>query len=511
MLTYYFSGVENAQADLENMLENGIKIRAVMASYMTFRNQRNVTNFLKQIREKYKVKVMIDSGAHAFLFIYNNRKGGGRVLKSWHPENKDAVKMIDNDNYDEYLNGYMKWLLENRDAYDYAVEVDIQEIIGNERVEKWREDFIANKIPIVFVLHLNAKDDANVIKHWAEKGVTYFGIGGFDPKDMRYINLARECKKVNAMVHLFAYTSEDIFSYKQYIDSVDSTSWLSAGKMARLYAKRGRGISSFSIKEEPLRSKKVLQDKIIDILGREKIEKDFKDKKYFYLSFYNMKEIQSWVDANTSQKDYEVDIVKAEQTNTNLPDWAGDKDRFGRPKTIYLHSRFNAFRSGAYAKVVQKSALECNTCPVMESCPLYEENAICGFLPMWRKLGAKTRNREAIISFLENVVSDMYVRYARAMYFEERLGGMPDKQVTQIGSDLMKNLELLHRVKYGSQSVNVMAVGEQNSVFVGGNVEADLAKVRNEFGESLTNRIMKKLNKEPIVDAEEGDNGSTKE
>lgn len=189
-----------------------------------------------------------------------------------------------------------------------------------------------------------------------------------------------------------------------------------------------------------------------------------------------------------------------------LPAWVNDTDKFGRSKAIYLKSRFNNMKSGVYAREVQKYALVCDNCVVKDTCPVFEPGSLCFFTKEWKKLGAKTRNKEQIERVVENIVADKLGRLERGKYFEAQAGGMLDRTVSALEMDAVKSLELLHRMKYGTSGGVAMAVNVgRDGIQVGVAMSADklLESVRDEYGDKLTARIQARMEKVRAVDVEE--------
>ena len=847
--TFYFSGLETGIETTEEFLKAGMGIKGGMMSFLTFRGSDKNTQWLKRFRAEYKGKVMIDSGAHAFIYAENIE--AGTVKGGWHPVNKDIDSVL--QNIEEYMNSYFDWLENNRDAYDYAVEMDIQKIVGQEKVDAWREEFIKRKIPVVIVLHPRAGDTIDVVKKWKEKGVTYFGRGEFDKENIQDVKMLRDMKDEGVDIHIFAFSPTDLGKFTSLITSSDSSSWLSAGKLGTLIVAKGRQYENIDLKQNPIMVKKAINSEITKVIPKEEIEKQVKKHKYLYLNWYNMLQLQKWVDTISKQPQYMKQIESAENGETVLPAWVNEFDKFGRPKSIYLKSRFNNYKcysddteiltengwklfkdlngeekvatlengelkyvkpidsfeyvyedeylyglkgtqfdllvtpnhnvyvrrrnkefelmsieniikdgkafksyqfkkdaiwvgekkegfvlpfqktefeipahyngvgiiptikykvespsveinmndwleflgyfiseghtvskprngnydvgvsqykkeskkkigeclsklplhfnitkqgfvfhnkqlwlylkqfgkskdkfiprevlslpseqlriifdalilgdghiyesgqivyytiskrladdvqeialkigyaanisylekrrgylvyiirkrltpriathntaekvfykgrkvysvqvpsgviyvrrngkaiwsgnSGVYAKIIQKNALECNNCVVKDVCPVYKENSLCYFTPHWKKLGEKTRNKEAIVSTLQNILADKIARLERGKYFEDKSGGMLDKQVSALEMDIVKTLEILHRIMYGvapTTNVNVLTKGD-SKINIGGDKDSILEELRKEYGDEMAGKIEKKIEKKEVEIAE---------
>jgi hypothetical protein len=201
--------------------------------------------------------------------------------------------------------------------------------------------------------------------------------------------------------------------------------------------------------------------------------------------------------------EYEGVVEQINAGTATLPEWATGKDALGRSKAIYLASRFNGMKSGVYAKEVQKQALHCSSCVVRTKCPLFEEGSLCKFIPMWRKLGAKTRNTEQITRTMQHVVAEKIVRYKRAVLMEALKGGDTDEAVSALENDVVKSLEVLNWVMNpGTGTTRVALEMGKNGVKLGIEHSTDevLESLRAEYGPDLIKRI--KRWQAPAIEAE---------
>jgi hypothetical protein len=479
------------------MLDAGYKVEALMTAYPSFRNTKEYITKLKEMKSKYGFKLIVDSGAHAFVFGKNVKKG--EMHGGWHDEAAFVKEFQGHE--EDYFNEYFVWLKENTDVYDYAVELDIQSVIGQEKVEEWRNKLFESKLPIIYVLHLPAGDNAKTAKELKERGATYIGMGEI-VLDMNKSRLVcREAKKIGLKVHGFGFTPKDLFKYADMFDSVDSSSWLSGSKLAKAIELKGKNLEDVNLKEDKLKKAALLRDKFFDIYGRETVEKKTKGNQYWYFNFWNLWQMQRWADINNGVKGYTKQLEAIKEGEMPAPSWMNNFDKNGVPKSRYLASRFNGFKSGAYARAIQNVALYCDQCPVGGNsatgsplCPKYNPGDLCYFLPHWKNLGMKTRNKDQVVRTMEDLVADAMVRYQFA-HFQEQLTGLVDKNVTALYRELMTSLELYNRVAFGVQNVNtlnMLNLGE-NKVQVNMNFDDSLEKVRSLYGEDLVKKIQKKI------------------
>ena len=110
------------------MLPQGLGVESGFFSYYYLRGKPNA--IMREAR-KYVENITIDSGAHSFFA----EQGTG--LAAAHIGKKSVTK----ETPDEYFRVYLKWVKDNYDYFDNFVELDIGELVGQEKVLQWRELF----------------------------------------------------------------------------------------------------------------------------------------------------------------------------------------------------------------------------------------------------------------------------------------------------------------------------------------------------------------------------------
>ena len=138
-----------------------------------------------------------------------------------------------------YFMNYLKWLVKYRNLYDYFVELDIGEIVGQGKVEQWREEIkqvglIEKCITVYHPNCVSLEDYDKMIKESASK---YVALEGDRPnrKRIAYLPLIDKARTQGVRVHGFAMTKKDIFDTVPFY-SVDSTSWKSGAMYGQLIA-----------------------------------------------------------------------------------------------------------------------------------------------------------------------------------------------------------------------------------------------------------------------------------
>lgn len=200
------SGVEN---DRYFSIVNGANIETMLMSYLYLR--RKGKKFLaERIAENPNVKFLIDSGAHTFL---TNDEYKDKPIEYW----------------EDYLEKYTKFLRENKDHIFAGVELDITSIVGQDKVDEWREKYFEplekEGVLVCYVWHLVDGE-----KKWEEmcRKYDYVGFSTEVVEQMSHAQITKMfniAKKYNARVHGFAITSLEYMTKFPFY-TIDSTTWL---------------------------------------------------------------------------------------------------------------------------------------------------------------------------------------------------------------------------------------------------------------------------------------------
>jgi hypothetical protein len=187
--------------------------------FVTFFAKKNAEAVNKILTPHTGIKI-VDSGAHSFL----SQLLPGSAVKRYAPSQKTSRTT----NPKKYFKEYLNWIMDNYENYDYFVELDIQELVGNETVNGWRQLFremgIASKIIPVWHARANTwKTWCNWVNTWESR---YIGIEG--PRNNqpylpynRFLKYAydRKCR-----VHGFAAVAHKLIWNCPFY-SVDSIYW----------------------------------------------------------------------------------------------------------------------------------------------------------------------------------------------------------------------------------------------------------------------------------------------
>jgi len=208
-------------------------MESILTSYTTFDLKKDdsifCTFFYRAKTDKmldllgeagHKGIVTVDSGAHSF-FGYT-----GSPSASHQQQKADSSKMPDPE---EYLERYILWLKQNWNRFTYFVELDIQSILGLDKIKSWRErlreEGLFSKCITVYHSCDTWEDYVEMIET-TESG--YVGLEGVRNRIIHipYIRCLKLAYEKGVKVHGFALTSMNIVK-KYPFYSVDSTTWTS--------------------------------------------------------------------------------------------------------------------------------------------------------------------------------------------------------------------------------------------------------------------------------------------
>ena len=173
---------------------------------------KKTKGFLKKFKN-----VMVDSGAFSFM--------SGTETKI---RKKDIQKFVE---------GYGKWLKDNKGYYDYFEEMDLDFLFPMDVIEGWRkflEECAGKKcIP---VWHINRGLD-----YWGQmvKDYDYVAVGGLVTGEItemeKYAHFLIDiAHKNNCEVHGLGYTKTRLLKFIPW-DSVDSSTWIFGGKRGTFF------------------------------------------------------------------------------------------------------------------------------------------------------------------------------------------------------------------------------------------------------------------------------------
>jgi hypothetical protein len=211
----YLAAIEQNQCI--EVVKDGL-IPNAFYSYYYLRKSEKMCENMRNNRQYHEL-IFVDSGAHSF-FAENHDQG----LSVSNLKKKTKTK----ETPDEYMANYLKWIVKNYEHFDYYAELDIGEIVGQEKVLFWRDQLrelgVYDKCVPVFHPGCMSFDDYIEMLETCESGYVAME-GDRDNRDrIDYNTYLYEAHKRNIKTHGFAMTKNDVF-LKYGFWSVDSSSW----------------------------------------------------------------------------------------------------------------------------------------------------------------------------------------------------------------------------------------------------------------------------------------------
>jgi hypothetical protein len=228
----YFAGAEGG--DSKEIIETGL-VKNGFFSYYYLRNNNVKNTYFRNHRDFFK-SIIIDSGAHTF---FSERAAEGLSVSNLKKKTKTKGTA------DEYWQKYKVWLLDNKKYYDYYVELDIGEIVGQEKVNEWRQELKALGIfnRCITVVHPNVVSFEDYLKMLDETESKYVALEG-DRDNRPRLNYNKYLKPAiekGVKIHCFAMTKDDVYGMFPFY-SVDSTSWKAGAQYGITKVKTNQGM-----------------------------------------------------------------------------------------------------------------------------------------------------------------------------------------------------------------------------------------------------------------------------
>jgi hypothetical protein len=236
----YLAGAEGG--DTDNLIEQN-SIRHGFASYYYIRTMKNKAEKMQFLRKHIR-KIVIDSGAHSF-FSELHEEGMSVSVHIKKTKTKETP--------DEYWELYKKWLLANQEYFDYFVELDIGEIVGQDKVLQWREELkeLGLYHKCITVYHPDVVTEKEWVEYIKDSQSKYVAVEGDRPLRSRlpYGRLLKYAYDHGVRVHGFAMTKKDVME-KYPFYSVDSTSWKAGVMYGRGYVVGHDGVKAVCFKDK---------------------------------------------------------------------------------------------------------------------------------------------------------------------------------------------------------------------------------------------------------------------
>ncbi len=480
VVKFYVSNVESENAILDKVFEKGYPPFGVEVSYLYIREHPEFIERLKKWHINYHVRVYIESGLKV-----TNEAGNKHNVKV-----RDSIDLLGVDNFEvEYSN----WLVEHKDLVECAYEVYADWIVQS-TVESFREDYIKKGLANRMILIFNPDIPTDDYKMYLEQGINWIAVppieADFDTKTM-----VEKLKGMGFNVHLIAFEKYDKFKdLSPALESVSTSAWTYGSRANKMY-----------LHNQGLKVKEIASDSVNAILGDvfwnvfpDSVKTKVKALKgNHYINAWNVYQLQEYITESINK--YIPQYKQYVEEGNPLPDFVKE----GKAD-ISRSALFRPVINGMNSKRLSEISLRCNDCVVRDKCYAYQKDAICAFTKMWKEIGVvSTRNTDFIIKKMEDIVSDQYSRLLRAQFFEDVQGGKVTKNVTDLQNDLIRNLDIMFRLKFGTGGINkyqILNIGN-NQMVVGGADEA-LSQLRSELGDQVADKIKKRLDKEGAIDGD---------
>jgi len=164
-------------------------------------------------------KLMIDSGAFTFF------AEAGFTTK--------RLKTSKTPNIDDYIHEYCRYLVTHRKLIDYYIELDIDKVVGWDKVLELRHVFDTYNLAPIYVWHPTLPIP---FEDFCKK-YDYFGVGTSTKSAEILTRMLETAQKHKSKIHIFGFTrANDLLKMAKYksLESVDSTSWCGS-KYGRLF------------------------------------------------------------------------------------------------------------------------------------------------------------------------------------------------------------------------------------------------------------------------------------
>ncbi len=197
------SGTESKQ-HFQAVVDAGVKHTLVSFLYL----QKAGFDLVEKRKKAHpQIRFFVDSGAHTFITDHVKYKQWS--LAQW----------------DKYLRDYTTWLRANKKWIECAVELDIDDIVGESVVKGWQEKYfkplVAEGFKIIFVWH-----EPRGLQGWEQmvSDFAYVGLQGHLSARPDFNNFITTARRYSTCIHAFAGTKHSDFRDWPWY-SIDSISW----------------------------------------------------------------------------------------------------------------------------------------------------------------------------------------------------------------------------------------------------------------------------------------------
>lgn len=209
------------------LLATGTKATNTFISFYILRNSKHprIDRVLRGVRQCTEPLgyMTCDSGAHSFFAEVPSAglSASGHFKKSQTEQSPEV-----------YFENYLRFLKQYHSRLDYFVELDIGELIGQDKVEAWRDRFKAEGLfrQCILCYHPSIMDLDYFRQMCRDSESKYIAVEGDRPKQrtgrLDYGTLIKIAREEGCKLHGFAMTKLDALERFPFY-SVDSSSWKS--------------------------------------------------------------------------------------------------------------------------------------------------------------------------------------------------------------------------------------------------------------------------------------------
>lgn len=236
----YFSA--SSTGDFQQLYDFGI--REILVSYFYIRKS---LSYWEKMLPKFKSEggiFMTDSGAFSFMGKYQEGTS-------------DYEKMCKEESWLDYLNEYIEWVKAHKDYIFSAANLDIDNIVGTEVVDKWNKNIFEplekiSGVQVVYVAH-EVRGSVNEMKSFMERFKHYCEHYKYVGANQRWKKCSAQIyqmvKRYNVRIHGFAWTELPLLRKHPFF-SVDSVSWLSGVRFGTTYDYDGKNFRTLDTKKK---------------------------------------------------------------------------------------------------------------------------------------------------------------------------------------------------------------------------------------------------------------------
>ena len=496
-----------ADAFLDMLAEVGIKFIRVSYLYVSKMSAADRNKLFKTFRDN-DMHILMDGGAHTFHVEYWYRKAFDNNQSQAVFDNKVKDRTIENYNklrddfeknkeqhlekLDVYNTKYQDWVTQYiNDIPIMAAELDIEEVVGLDLVEEWRNKWKqkGEQDKIILTMHKSKDSSADVeaeqaaIIKYVKKGWKLFGLAGWSEQDFyTFFNTNSDLLKAEKVkFHGWAETKIKKIN-RLPLFSCDSLSWLSGGRFGTTYDWRGTlkgGLKTIQDKKD--------RDKLFLRAADEGINiEDFKADKYSAVNKWNASQWREFQKFHYLKLDHAYWLSDEEKEITE--NILREENSLGN---VLPRHGIIAVKPSQDKRTLQNLPRFCDTCVIKEKCPHAEKGATCSLVSSI-KLDSMTDIKEATFEILKLQLD----RILHGLYVERVQGGNPDErnneQINQFFS-ILNQMKKLGAKPQDELTIKAKGTGIIQKIFGGG-------KSQKGHGSTNVQRISREFEE---IDAEE--------